>query len=147
MERIRAIARRLRGVQKEQGDRWQAGRGVSRDAAEIWFRPNYPAHEDGRLHLGDRQWEVLGELTRQTGRRLSEPDFGSSVAERHDILFELVAKEADRARVNSPDAPGHRIPNERRQFVDPGNLGEWAFCRRVNNVWRQDNFGEVVNAL
>lgn len=141
VERVSVHVQRLSGVPDKQ-EWWHAGRGIGGDAMGIRFEPNHPAYPDGRLHVGDRQWEVLGELTRQSGT-----EFGSSIGEQRDTLFELVAKSADRFRVNAPDAPDHRLPIEDRHFVDPGDVREAAFSHRVNNVWLQQNFGAVVNGL
>ncbi len=141
VERVSVHVQRLSGVPDKQ-EWWHAGRGIGGDAEGIRFQPDHPAYPDGRLHVGDRQWEVLGELTGQSGT-----EFGSSIGEQRDTLFELVAKEADRIRVNAPDAPDHRLPVEGRHFVDPGDVREAAFSLRVNNVWVQQNFGAVVDGL
>lgn len=141
VERAAVHVQLLSGVPEKQ-EYWHAGRGIDEDAKGIWFQPNHWQYSDGRLHVGDRQWEVLGELTGQSGTK-----FGSSIGEQRDTLFELVAKSADRFRVNAPDAPDHRLPIEDRHFVDPGDVHEAAFSHRVNNVWLQQNFGAVVQGL
>jgi hypothetical protein len=145
VERISLNVQRLCGIPEGHGGWSQAVRAFGGDADGIWFRPNAEGGP-GQIRVGDRQWEVLGEVTGRTGRRRGERPFGSSIAEQRDTLFELVAEEADRFRVNARDAPAHRRPLEDREFVDPGKAYA-SFSRRVNHVWLQSNFGKVVDAV
>ncbi|MDX2972012.1 hypothetical protein [Kribbella solani] len=144
IERIALITRELSGLPGGGNGWWHAERS-RRDDLQIWFdRNSRPVGPEGTLNVGGRAWEVIGEMTGQSRAGFGQPAFGSAVEEQRDVLFALVAEEADRAAIGAPDAPPHRPPYE---ASGPGYPRQRLNSLAVSEIWLQRKFGEVVDAM
>ncbi|MEU4191553.1 hypothetical protein AB0E69_06630 [Kribbella sp. NPDC026611] len=161
--RIRlAVERVALAVQEHSGASqvafWRAELGTDADTKLVRWEGG---RQDGRLYLGQRSFEVIGELAGRTGRPWGEPDLGSSIDEQRDTLYELVAVAAHSAESPAPDAPAHRrphldegvdgLPQSMRRGDEAWNraatIEQHLFSHEVNALWAKTNFGPILDRL
>jgi hypothetical protein len=112
----------------------------STPASEITVSPDPGAPElmqNRIMYVPERDLQVLGELTGNTGPKWGEEELGASIDEQRDALYRFVSTVAERAETSlGADLSGEEVRQPVREFHDA-----------VSQIWVKENLGRLTNRL